>query len=112
MRVTLGREGPCIMPSQTPSSFCHIVIPAPDLEKAQHFYESVFGWSVQPNEPGPRYWFFKSGNVHGAFNASSRPANDSVVLVLRVSDIDTSLALVEATGGTVIRGRESIGKAS
>ena len=48
------------------SPFCHVVIPAPDLAKANSFYEAIFGWRVQV--PGPNYWFFESRNVGGAFS--------------------------------------------
>ena len=34
------------------SSFCHIVIPAPDLELAKAFYEKVFGWKSRPVDMG------------------------------------------------------------
>lgn len=91
--------------------FCHIVIPAPDLEKARLFYETVFGWQVQINSPGPRYWFFKSGNVGGAFDSRATPAAGSVRLVVQVSDMAETLALIAAHGGEIRRGREAIGAA-
>ena len=91
--------------------FCHIVIPAPDLEKARAFYEAVFGWTVQANVPGPRYWFFQSGNVGGAFDAGRKAAPRSVVLLLRVDDMSAALARVVEHGGTVTQAPSSIGDA-
>ena len=73
--------------------FGHIVIPAPDLEKARRFYEGVFGWTVRRNEPGPGYWFFESGNVGGALDRDGQPAAGSVRLILRVTDMAETLEL-------------------
>lgn len=95
-----------------PSPFCHVVIPAPDLERARAFYEGVFGWRVKAREPGETYWFFESGNVGGALDGRARPAPGSVVLVLRVDDIDASLARVVERGGTILRAKSRIGEAS
>ena len=96
------------------SSFCHIGIPAPDLERAKSFYENVFGWTVQVSPAAPKYWFFESGNVSGAFDANAVPATKGVgaVLMLQVPDIDATLALITAHGGTITQGRSKIGEAS
>ena len=45
-------------------SFCHIEIPAPELEKTAKFYTDVFGWEVDIMEGG-HYAFFKDGLVGG-----------------------------------------------
>ena len=94
------------------SPFCHIVIPAPDLAKAKSFYEAIFGWRVRENAPGPQYWFFESGNVGGAFNGSRKPAQSSVVLVIKVDDMQTTLDSISKHGGTVTQGRSRIGEAA
>jgi uncharacterized protein len=96
----------------TSSPFCHIVIPSPDLEKASLFYKQIFGWKTQPYIPGKNYWFFESGNVSGAFDGSRAPAVKSVVLVLRVDDLDATLARIVEHGGRVIQPAGRIGKAS
>jgi len=99
------------MSEPTQSPFCHIVIPAPDLEKAKAFYQRVFGWRVQANVPGPRYWFFESGNVGGAFNGNTKPAVGSVVLVLRVEDMDAAITKIQENGGKVTQEPSAIGEA-
>ena len=91
--------------------FCHIVIPAPNLARAQAFYEAVFGWRVQANVPGAGYWFFQSGNVGGAFDGSAKPAPRSVVLVLRVEDMHAAVRSIEEHGGHVTRSPSWIGGA-
>jgi uncharacterized protein len=93
------------------SPFCHIVVPAPDLEKAKAFYQRVFGWRVHANVPGSKYWFFESGNVGGAFNGNTRPAAGSVVLVLRVDDMEAAITRIREHGGTVTQEPSAIGKA-
>ena len=98
--------------TRKPDPFCHIVIPAPDLEKAQVFYEAAFGWRVHANVPGPNYWFFESGNVRGAFDAGNKPSPRSVVLVIRVEDMQTTLDEIRRYGGTVTQERSPIGKAA
>jgi uncharacterized protein len=99
------------MSSVAGSPFWHIVIPAPDLERAKAFYEQVFGWQVQVNVPGPKYWFFESGNVGGAFNANAKPASGSVVLVLRVEDMADVIASIRKHGGTITQEPSAIGDA-
>ena len=99
------------MSEPLPSPFCHIVIPAPDLEKASSFYQRAFGWKVQRNVPGPRYWFFESGNVGGAFDGNARPVARSVVLVLRVDDMNAAIARIRDNGGTVTQEPSAIGEA-
>jgi predicted enzyme related to lactoylglutathione lyase len=100
------------MHEQAPSPFCHIAIPAPDLEKAKLFYEQVFGWKVQANTPGPKYWFFESGNVGGAFNGNTKPAAGAVVLVLRVQNMEDAIAKIRERGGTITQEPSLIGEAS
>ena len=93
------------------SPFCHIVIPAPDLEKAKDFYQRVFGWNVQSNVPGPKYWFFESGNVGGVFSAARKPAAGAVILVLRVDDMAETLSRIRQHGGSVTQEPSSLGEA-
>ena len=92
--------------------FCHIVIPAPELEPACSFYETVFGWTVYRRSPGARYWAFESGNVDGALDASRTPARDSVILMLQVEDIDATLSAIREAGGTVTKERSAIGESA
>ena len=93
------------------SPFCHIVIPSSDLQKAKLFYENVFGWKIQVEIPGEKYWFFESGNVGGAFDGHRQPAPKSTVLVIRVDDIRGTLVQVVEHGGKVIQAPSRIGKA-
>lgn len=93
------------------SPICHIVIPAPDLEKAKAFYEAVFGWTVQADVPGAKYWFFEAGNVGGAFDGDRVPAPRSMMLLIKVADLALVLDHVRRSGGTVTREPSAIGEA-
>ena len=94
------------------SPFCHIVIPAPDLPKAQQFYEKIFRWTVAENRPGPAYWFFESGNVGGAFDSKAQPARGSIVLVIEVEDMPATIQSIVRLGGTIVQDRSRIGEAA
>ena len=94
------------------SPFCHIVIPAPDLERARAFYEQVFGWKTRVGFPGAKYWLFESGNVSGAFDGNRTPAAKAVMLVIRVDDLPATLEGIARRGGKVIQGPGRIGEAA
>ena len=94
------------------SPFCHIVIPAPDLVKAAAFYTAVFNWRVSANIPGDRYWFFQSGNIRGGFDSSRTSSQNSVILVLHVSDMSATISLIQRNGGQITQQRSRIGEAS
>src|SRR5688572_26750360 len=98
--------------SNSGGPFCHIVIPAPDLEKAKSFYEAVFGWRIQANVPGQKYWFFDSGNISGAFSGSRKAAAGSITLVVEVDHMEVTLDLIRKNGGVVTQDRSAIGEAS
>jgi predicted enzyme related to lactoylglutathione lyase len=100
-----------VLRNPSPSPFCHVVIPAPDLAKAKSFYEAIFGWRVRVDVPGPNYWFFESGNVGGAFSSTKKPAQQSTVLVIQVDDMQNILDQIRKHGGTVIQDRSQIGDA-
>jgi predicted enzyme related to lactoylglutathione lyase len=66
---------------------------------------------VQASVPGPRYWFFESGNVGGAFDGNTKPSVGSVVLVLRVEDMEAAIAQIRENGGKVTQEPSAIGDA-
>ena len=78
-------------------------IPADDVERAWVFYGRVFGWSAETayaNEP-------HSGAVYGEI----APRSDDLQAprpVVRVADIEDTLARIDAAGGSVVTGRTEI----
>jgi len=74
-------------------------IPADDVEGVWEFYGRVFGWSPETayaNEPRP-------GAIYGEIVPRGEDLREPRP-VIRVSDIDGTLAQVEAAGGAVIAG--------
>ncbi len=92
------------------SPFCHIIPRAPDLVMSKLFYESIFNWSARENVPGPRYWFFESGNVGGACGSNHKPVERSIVLVIKVDDMPATLQSISKQGGVLTPGRSRIGE--
>ncbi|MFD6140862.1 VOC family protein [Promicromonospora sp. NPDC060271] len=78
-------------------------IPADDVDGTWAFYGRVFGWSAEAtyaNEP-------RSGAIYGEVVPRSADLQEPRP-VIRVSDIDATLAQVEAEGGSVVAGRTEI----
>ncbi|MFC0673019.1 VOC family protein [Brachybacterium hainanense] len=78
-------------------------IPADDVDGVWHFYGRVFGWSAQAtyaNESRP-------GAIYGEVVPRTEDLREPRP-VIRVSDIDATLAQVEAEGGSIVAGRKEI----
>ena len=88
----------------------HIEFPAGDLQKAEKFYTSVFGWQIQTDEMynymmfhaegGPDGAFVKTGEAGDQGNVQYRP--DSLLVYISTDDIDATLAKIEAEGGKTV----------
>jgi uncharacterized protein len=79
----------------------HFEIPAGDADRAQQFYEQLFGWSFQKYEGEIDYRVTQaSGDPGGGLWAS--PSDDRGVLVyFDTDDIDAQIARVRELGGEV-----------
>ncbi len=97
----------------------HFEFPWDDKERAQAFYQEVFGWKpfeweqfgytswqtgpvdekMQPTEPG----FINGGS------SKRDPSMPHPMFYLAVDDIDGVLAQVVAHGGSVVRGKTPLG---
>jgi len=89
------------------NKFCHIEIPAPDLDKAVEFYANVFGWQVQKMD---RYAFFQDGLVGGGFDPDMQVVEGGPNLVIECKDIPTKMAEIIAAGGKQTMGKTKIGE--
>ena len=98
----------------------HFEIPFDDGDRAREFYSNVFGWQVMPMpemdytivstgpsdpETGPTEPGFINGGMFQREDGFTGP-----VVVIDVPDIDAALASVEASGGTIGRGKEAVGE--
>ena len=74
-----------------------------DLEASAAFFRDVFGWSPQPFA-APDYLVAPHGDAPGvdAGLLTSRDGQPRTVPVIRVDDLDATVAAVAAHGGTVL----------
>jgi hypothetical protein len=77
----------------------HVEYPAQDVERAQRFWESVGGWSIQDaGMPGIDYRMFQEGDQGGAIYPTDGSLAGPVVYY-GSDDIDADLAQVREAGG-------------
>ncbi len=97
----------------------HFEIPADDLERAQKFYRSVFGWKMDaipemeyiligtvpvdengmPTEPGA---------INGGMMKRQSPFN-SPIITINVENIEDAMKNVKKMGGKIIREKMQVG---
>ena len=79
----------------------YLELPAGDIDATRGFYEGAFGWNM--TQFAPTYAATTSGDTDVGLQAdeSERPAKP--LAVIRVNDLETSLAAVEAAGGVIVR---------
>ena len=92
----------------TGAGFCHIEIPAPDLDKSIRFYQNVFDWQEVIFEGFEGYWFFSTENIGGALVKHIKPCSYGVILVIRVDNLAETLNLIEQEGGVIQEGRKEL----
>lgn len=87
----------------------HVEIPVPNLGKAKEFFQAIFGWPDEYFQPfGPTYMLVSSDDPKwvslGLYEVDSISDNSSsVILTMRVEEIDTSLELIKQQGGKITR---------
>lgn len=72
-------------------------IPADDPERAWAFYAHVFGWSAED--------VYRDEMQVGAVNGEIAPRNEELPsprLIIRVEDVEASLASIQAAGGQIV----------
>lgn len=88
----------------------HFEIPAKNMKRAQKFYESVFGWKVNPYMDnyfmaytGPvdkKYMTTKPGYINGALQKSDKK---TTCVVIQVKNVKKAIAAVKKAGGKLLR---------
>ena len=99
----------------------HFEIPANDMERAQKFYKSIFGWEINKVPmPGMDYYIVKTvatdekqmpmepGAINGGMQKRMVP-NESPVLVINVPSLDEYLKKVETAGGKIVMPKMQVG---
>jgi predicted enzyme related to lactoylglutathione lyase len=96
----------------------HFEIPFDDGARARSFYSELFGWQLQ-DVPGMDYTLVTTGPtgeqgatepgfINGGMGERGTQLGHPVV-VIDVADIDKTLAQVTERGGSVVRGRMTVG---
>jgi uncharacterized protein len=79
-------------------ALAYLQIPAVDVAASAAFYEQLFGWGVDPPEPG-----FEAPGLIGQWVTDRPPAAGAgPVAWIFVDDIEATLALVPGAGGEVV----------
>lgn len=98
-------------PAKTPQhgSICHIEFHVPNLEDAQKFYSSLFGWNFMPYKPTEMY-FMTPGNWGpcGCMLQGKPSADAHTRIYVNVNDITSTLAKAGELGATTVQGKTEI----
>ncbi len=97
----------------------HFEIPADDLERAQKFYKSVFGWNlekfpdmeyiiVRTTEVDENRMPIEPGAINGGMMKREKPIT-SPVITIAVENIDEAMKKVKKMGGKVVREKMEVG---
>ena len=97
----------------------HFELNSPDPERAQQFFEQVFGWQFREWSADPPYWIVAT-NEHDADGEpidapginggliKSRDGHARTVNTIEVISLDETLREVQAAGGTVVKSKMPI----
>jgi uncharacterized protein len=87
------------MPSPVHGQLTYLQVPATDVARSAVFYQRIFGWQVDPPQPG-----FEAPGLIGQWVTDRPPAPDAGMLAwIQVDRLDTTLALVPANGGEIVQ---------
>jgi uncharacterized protein len=83
----------------------HFEITATDPERVSRFYSDVFGWQFQRWEGPMEYWMIITGDeqspgINGGLGRRQE-ANAATTNTIDVASLDSAIASVEKSGGTV-----------
>jgi predicted enzyme related to lactoylglutathione lyase len=81
-----------------------------DSEASAAFYEKAFGWNIQRDPSMGDYIMFTDagGELGGGFTKDTPKLGGGVYIL--TDSIESSLDVVEAAGGTTVKGRTPIGE--
>ncbi|MBI2085464.1 MAG: VOC family protein [Candidatus Aenigmarchaeota archaeon] len=97
----------------------HFEIPADDVERAQKFYKTVFGWGIM-NVAGMNYTLVtttetgedrmpkQSGAINGGMMKRSGPIK-SPVITIGVADVSEAVKKIKSNGGKIIMDKFKVG---
>ncbi len=91
------------------NTLCHVEIQALDLDRAQSFYEGLFGWTFR-DFMGGSMRVFASGDVHigGLMKVDKVEAGRSPSLWFQVASLDQTIAEALKLGGTKLEEKQEV----
>ncbi len=92
-------------------------IPVRDIKRARKFYEKVFGLQLTPEEMGPYKmtffpWVEDAPGAAGTLikGETYEPSHKGTVVYFSVDDIEETLRKINASGGSTVLPKKSIGQ--
>src|SRR5262245_66551211 len=94
-----------------PSRPTHFEIPVDDPDRAEKFYTTVFGWTIQRYPGAPQYYGLagtgdSTPGIDGALY--QRGENSEVILTMSVDSIEDSTETILTEGGKVVQDKTPI----
>jgi predicted enzyme related to lactoylglutathione lyase len=86
-------------------------MPVDDPDRAEKFYETVFGWTFQRYPGAPQYYgMAATGEDQPGINGAlyQRGERSETVLTMSVDSIEDAIKTIEAAGGKVLQGKAPI----
>ena len=94
-----------------PSRPSHFEIPVDDPDRAEKFYETVFGWTFQRFEGAPDYYgMATTGETNPGINGAlfKRKDDSETTLTMSVDSIEDAIATILGNGGAVVQDKAPI----
>src|SRR3954462_6859979 len=90
----------------------HFEIPADDVRRASEFYREVFGWKFTSWGGPEEYLLIETGakdvpGINGGLMKKKHP-EQPVVNSMNVEDINTTIKMIEHSGGTIVVPKQAI----
>ncbi|MBI5058612.1 hypothetical protein HZB60_02385 [candidate division KSB1 bacterium] len=92
-------------------TFCHIEIPAVNLDREAGFYHQLFGWTTEVMRPGEYLFISASDGVllGGLTRVGKMPDNSEFQNYVAVDEVGAALVRARSLGGSVSQERRDLG---
>jgi uncharacterized protein len=91
-----------------PNPVVHFEVHGTDAAKSQEFYASLFGWTIDANNP-MNYGLVSTGGDNGiAGGIAGAMGNPMVTFYVEVDDLEATLQKAEAKGAKRVMGPEDV----
>jgi uncharacterized protein len=92
-----------VPPTIAPGKICYIQIPAPDVDRADGFYETVFGWNIRRRSDGEVAFDDTAGEVSGTWITGRLPSSEPGLLIyVLVESVERTVDMMREAGGELV----------